>query len=295
MRSTLALAVFVACTAAAASAQSPSSAFDRGKSQQAWQNTGLAAVTARCATPPPVFRIGGGEPSPADLQPPPDPPTPPPSSAIPNVIAAGQTWKVVWHWEGNNADGPIAGDDGKMLFANNDASNVMEVDPSTGLARIVHDDVNTGGAVSRSKNGALFVLSRGLGGGILQLEPQRKVLANSFNGEPFECIGGVPNDISADARGGVYFTVTGVGVYYASPQGVVSRYGGSIPGANGVVLSPDERTLYVSSGAVVVAFDVQADGSLTNPRSEWARLRGGEGGDGAAVDSEGRLYVSTGR
>ena len=114
-------------------------------------------MTARCATPPPVFRIGGGEPSPADLQPPPDPPTPPPSSAIPNVIAAGQTWKVVWHWEGNNADGPIAGDDGKMLFANNDASNVMELDPSTGLARIVHDDVNTGGAVSRSKNGALFV------------------------------------------------------------------------------------------------------------------------------------------
>ena len=133
MKSTLALAVFVGCTAAAASAQSPSSAFDRGKGQQAWQNPGLAAVPARCATRPRrVFRIGGGEPSPADLQPPPDPPTPPPSSAIPGVIAAGQTWKVVWHWQGNNADGPIAGDDGKMLFANNDASNVMEIDPATG-------------------------------------------------------------------------------------------------------------------------------------------------------------------
>ena len=294
MKRTMALGALLGL-AAGASAQSPASSFDRGTGQQAWQNPGTAAVTARCATPPPVFRIGGGAPRPEDLQPPPEPAAPAPSTAIPGVIAAGQTWKVVWHWEGNNADGPIAGDDGKMLFANNDASNVMELDPATGLARIAHDDVNTGGAVSRSKNGALFVLSRGLGGGILQLEPQRKVLANTFNGEPFECIGGVPNDISADARGGVYFTVTGVGVFYANPQGVVSRYGGAIPGANGIVLSPDERTLYVSSGAVVAAFDVQPDGSLTNLRGEWARLRGGESGDGAAVDTEGRLYVSTGR
>lgn len=37
-----------------------------------------------------------------------------------------QTWKVVWSWEGNNADGIIAGDAGTMLFANNDASNVTK-------------------------------------------------------------------------------------------------------------------------------------------------------------------------
>ncbi len=54
------------------------------------------------------------------------------------MIAAGQTWKAVWSWEGNNADGPIAGDNGTLLFANNDASNVMQLDPATGLATIVH-------------------------------------------------------------------------------------------------------------------------------------------------------------
>ena len=116
------------------------------------------------------------------------------------MIAAGQNWKTVWSWEGNNADGPIAGDDGTVLFANNDASNVMKLDPATGLATIVHADTNTGGALSRSKNGALFVASRGLNGGILQLEPQRKMFANSFNGEPIECVGGVLNDLVADAR-----------------------------------------------------------------------------------------------
>src|SRR6185503_9504947 len=84
------------------------------------------------------------------------------AAARPGVIAAGQSWKTVWDWQGNNADGPIAGDGGTILFANNDASNVMRMDPATGLATVIHKDVNTGGAVSRSKNGALFVLSRGL-------------------------------------------------------------------------------------------------------------------------------------
>ena len=35
---------------------------------------------------------------------------------------------------------------------------------------------------------------------------------------------------------------------------------------NGVVLSPDEKTLYVTNGDSVAAFDVQANGSLTNQR-----------------------------
>jgi sugar lactone lactonase YvrE len=291
MKSPIALAVLLGCVAGVASAQSPSSAFDRGNSQQAWQDPGLPAVLAKCETPPQPFSIGGG--GSADASTPPAPPTSAPSTEIPGVIAAGQTWKVVWSWEGNNADGLIAGDNGTVLFANNDASNVMRLDPATGLATIIHDDVNTGGAVSRSKSGALFLASRGLNSGILQLEPERKVLASSFRGEPLECIGGVLNDLTADSRGGVYLSITGGGVFYANPQGVVSQYGDGIAGANGIILSPDETTLYVTNGPVVIAFDVQADGSLTNQR-EFGRLRGGQGGDGSAVDAEGRVYVSTG-
>ncbi len=55
-----------------------------------------------------------------------------------------------------------------------------------------------------------------------------------------------------------------------------------------------KKTLFVTNGAVLVAFDVQADGSLTNER-EFGKLQGGQGGDGAAIDTEGRLYVATGR
>jgi sugar lactone lactonase YvrE len=292
LKSTIAAAVLLGCAAATAAAQSPSSAFPRGNGKQAWQEPGLAAVLAKCAKAPQPFSIGSGQPTSANAAPPPEPPAPPPSSEIPGVIAAGQTWKVVWSWEGNNADGPIAGDDGALLFANNDASNVMKLDPSTGLATVIHDDVNTGGALSRSKNGALFVASRGLNGGVLQLEPERKMLASSFRGEPIECIGGVLNDITADSRGGVYLAISGGGLFYANPQGVMSQYGEGVTGPNGIILSPDEKILYVTNGRSMVAFDVQADGSLTKQR-EFAKLRSG-GGDGSAVDSQGRLYVATG-
>jgi gluconolactonase len=199
----------------------------------------------------------------------------------------------VWAWEGNNADGIIPGDGATVMFANNDASNVMKVDPATGLATVVHRDTNTGGALSRSKNGALFLVSRGLHPAVVQLEPKRRVFADSFRGEPLDCVGGVLNDLAADARGGVYFTVSGGGLFYADPKGVVSQYGKDLSGANGIVLSPDEKVLYITAGPVITAFDVASDGSLKNQR-EFAKLRGGQGGDGATVDSEGRVYSSTG-
>ena len=275
--------------ASAVMAQAPASSFDRGSHVQAWQDARYQDVVANCSSPPAAFRIGGGA---EDNSSPPMPALPSPD-AIPGVLAAGQQWRVVWSWQGNNADGPIAGPNGTMLFANNDAGNVMQLDPTSGLARILYEDLSTAGAVSRNKNGELFVATRGIGTGIEQLEPERKVLANTFNGDPLECVGGVMNDLVAAANGGVYFSVSGSGVYYADSEGRVSKYG-EVPGANGIILSPDETVLYATNGAEVVAFDVNQDGSLANQRT-FGMLQGGQGGDGSAVDEEGRLYVATGR
>ncbi|MEO6185608.1 MAG: SMP-30/gluconolactonase/LRE family protein [Steroidobacteraceae bacterium] len=290
MKSIQAMGVLLTLSAAA-TAQQPSSAFVRGSHLQAFQDPGLAAITAKCRTPPPVRPARGAAATPENSVAPPAPDLPAPT-ALPGIIAAGQTWTVVWAWEGNNADGPIAGERGSLLFANNDAGNVMELDPATGLAKLLFDNANTAGGLSRSKNGALFMATRGIGGGIEQLEPRRKMFANTFQGEPLECVGGSVNDLVADARGGVYLAISGAGVFYANQQGVMSRYDGA-PNANGIILSPDEKTLYVTNGGVVVAFDVRQDGSLANLR-EFGKLRGGQGGDGSAVDAEGRLYVATG-
>ena len=120
-----------------------------------------------------------------------------------------------------------------------------------------------------------------------KLAPKREVLADKLpNGDPLDCLRGVINDLTADSKGGAYFTMGGV--FYASPNGVVTRYGEGL-NTNGVVLSADEKTLYVTNGAfggpagTIAAFDVQADGSLTNQR-EFVRLPSG-GGDGLTIDN----------
>jgi gluconolactonase len=132
------------------------------------------------------------------------------------------------------------------------------------------------------------------------LKPERRLFANAYKGEPFDCIGpGVLNDMSADSKGGVYFTMGGV--YYANPKGEVMGRFGTV-GGNGIILSPDEKTLYVTGRLAnatppanatgnggLVAFDVQGDGSLTNERQfVWV------GGDGSAVDKDGRIYTTGG-
>jgi len=58
------------------------------------------------------------------------------------------------------------------------------------------------------------------------------------------------------------------------------------------MLSPDDKTLYVTNRTVILAFDIKPDGTPAN-RREFARLQGGNG-DGMAVDSVGRVYISAG-
>src|SRR5205085_8776844 len=70
-----------------------------------------------------------------------------------------------------------------------------------------------------------------------------------------------------------------------------TRYGQDLT-TNGIVLSPDEKHLYVTNGPVLAVFDVGKDGALANQR-EFAKLEGGGSGDGSTFDALGRLYVTT--
>ena len=275
---------------------------------QATQDPGYADVIARCTTPPPGRggggraaggggRAGGGAPPGGAARgaaagrgrgaAPPAGTGDYNVTEIPGVIAAGQRWTTVYQTTGNNADGPVAAGDGGLLIAQNDNGLVLKLDAKG--QSTAYRDTNTGGALAMNTKGALFVASRGLNTAILQLAPQRRVFANRYRGDPFECIGGVLNDLTADSKGGVYFTMGGL--FYADPAGMVTAYGENLR-TNGVILSPDERTLYVTNGTAIAAFDVRPDGSLANQR-ELATLPAG-GGDGMAVDAAGRLYVTAG-
>ena len=226
---------------------------------------------------------------------------PDPAPAIPGVLAAGQRWRKVWEGTGNNTDGATGTDKG-LLLAQNDLSQIIEISLG-GTVEVLARDTFTGGAIAVRPDGELYVGSRALNRGILRVTP-RTLFTNTMNGEPLECLGpAVLNDMVADRKGGIYMTMGGV--YYANARGVVSGRYGSV-GGNGIVVSPDDKTLYVTgrlmgrmppadlrlpAGAPtpnggLVAFDIQPDGSLTNERQfTWA------GGDGSAVDTMGRLYV----
>ncbi len=269
---------------------------------QATQDPRYAGIVAKCKVPPPGAPARGGGAAPGRAGGAPGggggqgrgaAPAAPASAdykvaGIAGVIAAGQRWKTVYHTTGNNADGIIAAEDGSLLLAQNDNGTVLRLDRAD-QATVAYRDTNTGGALSRNTKGALFVASRGIGTAVLQLAPERRVFANRYNGDPLECLGGVLNDVSADSRGGVYFTMGGL--FYADPKGNVTAYGKDLR-TNGVLLSPDEKALYVTNGQTVVAFDVRPDGTLANQR-DFVTLPAG-GGDGLAVDAAGRLYVTVG-
>jgi gluconolactonase len=254
-------------------------------SVQAPADPGYAALIATCKTPPPAGRgRGGGGGGRGGAQP--QPIRDYTVQAIPGVIAAGQKWTFLWQEAGNNGDGIVGTDDGGLLLAQNDNSKVVKLDKD-GRPSTAYTDTHTGGALSINKKGATFIVQRGLRATVTQLAPQRRVLANTYQGDPLDCIGGVINDLTADSRGGAYFTMGGV--YYADPKGVVTKYGQDVT-PNGIVLSADEKTLYVTDGPELAVFDVQADGSLTNQRA-FGKYE--NNGDGLSIDSMGRVYVTT--
>ena len=271
--------------AALVSAQAPAS----GPSLQAAADPRYKSVIDTCKTPPPAPAARGGGPAGAGRG---AAPAPAPAAAaaavtaIPGVIAAGQTWTKVWETSGNNADGILGTPDGGLLIAQNDNAQVLKLAPD-GKTSVAYKDTNTGGALSFSPKGALYIVQRGIGTAVWQLAPERKMLANRINGDPLECLGGVINDVTADSKGGVYFTMGGL--FYADAKGTVTRYGENLR-TNGVLLSRDEKTVFVTNGQTVVAFDVQPNGALTNQR-DFVTFPGG-GGDGITIDTEGRIYVT---
>lgn len=78
------------------------------------------------------------------------------------------------------------------------------------------------------------------------------------------------------------------------PDGSMQKVEEDLAFPNGMVVTPDGRTLIVaeSYNANITAFDIAPDGTLTNKRL-FAKIDG-QGGDGICLDSEGAVWVSSG-
>jgi gluconolactonase len=130
------------------------------------------------------------------------------------------------------------------------------------------------------------------------------------NGKKFD--GGI-NDIVVTANGGAYATV--FGPYVDPPTSVIGKILYLAPGsqkwvevadelnyANGIGVSPDQKTLYVSEtvGNCIKKFTIKNDGSLSN-RSNFALLNvltrnkaevWWIGPDSMKIDGKGNIYVA---
>jgi len=223
------------------------------------------------------------------------------------VTAAGARWERVWTGP-MTADGMSAGRNGELLFAQEQSNAIFKLWPN-GQAWTQWPYIHGAGAVSVDAQGRTFAAERtctdpGLELGqncnvltrIVQLTPERKVLAEKFaDGRTLGRI----NDLTADGHGGAYYTQGGLfhvradGTVQTIAEGGNPAQGGLF--TNGLVLSPDGRTLFVTNRTTILAFDVGAGGALSN-RRDFATLgsepQGSFGGDGLAVDNEGRLYVT---
>ncbi len=126
-----------------------------------------------------------------------------------------------------------------------------------------------------------------------------EVLAEIFEGKPLTG----PNDVTIDSKGRLYFTeLSGAAVYRIDAPGKIARIlaAPEVQNPNGIQISPDDRTLYLveanqaQGGARLIrAYDLQADGSVTNMRVHFD-FSPGRSADGMSIDTEGNLWAAAG-
>ena len=218
-------------------------------------------------------------------------------NAIPGVVAAGGKWSKVWQQAGNSADGIIPYKGDSVLVAQEDYDTVLKIDKD-GKTSVQVANAKGIGSISMDQKGRLYGAHRterpgstkpdrdAIVNAITLLAPERRTIADKWSDGSTLTVR--PNDLTADNQGGAYFT-SGC-LYYAGPKGVTVA--AENLRTNGIVFSPDEKTLYVTNGGSLVAFDVSGPGMLTN-RRDFATLPAGSNGDGTVVDTEGRLYVTS--
>jgi gluconolactonase len=193
-------------------------------------------------------------------------------------------------------EGPTADAEGNLYFTDVRDNKILKLDTNGKLSTFLENSQGSNGLGFDGKG--RLIVAQGGAARVVAIDVATKqitVLADKFDGKPLAR----PNDLVVDRQGGVYFTDPDPkSVYYIGADGRVSRLIDDLPRPNGVLLSPDEATLYVvpSGSPDVMAYPVEAPGKIGSGRV-LARLEqpgagAAKGGDGLAVDSLGNLYLA---
>jgi sugar lactone lactonase YvrE len=186
--------------------------------------------------------------------------------------------------------------DGRLWFANWGEGEVLAADAEGRTEVMARIDTTIPISIDWLADGRLLVVS-GPEGLVLRQEPDGSLVTHA------DLTGLSPhswNEIVVDGRGNVYvntinFDMMGGGEFapgliaVISPDGEIRQVADDLQFPNGMVVTPDNSTLICAESFAgrLAAFDIEADGSLTN-RRVWAEL--GEGGDGICMDAEGAVW-----
>jgi gluconolactonase len=223
---------------------------------------------------------------------------------IPGIGPTGDVKKV--HGNFQFTEGPAADREGNLYFSDVSGSKLYKVDAKGDLSVLLEDSKHTNGLMV---NAAGNIVACEMDGRLIEVNAKTKEvksLADGYEGKRFNA----PNDLVIDRDGGVYFTdphfrapptlPQGVrAFYYRAPDGKVTRLGVVETAPNGVILSPDEKTLYIipSMQAEMLAYPVEAPGKLGAQRTfctlKQAAGKTTGGGDGLTIDTQGNLYITS--
>jgi len=203
-------------------------------------------------------------------------------------------------------EGPAGDSKGNVYFSDIPAEKIYKVDSRGQLSVFIEKTNHTNGLMVNGQN---ELVACEMDGAIVAFNLQnkaRRIIADKYDGKRFNA----PNDLVLDKAGGVYFTDPSfrapdpkpqdkLGVYYVSAKGEVTRLIDNLPNPNGVILSADEKTLYVipSGQAEMMAYPVQALGKIGKGKVfctlQQPKGKQGGGGDGLTLDSKGNLYITS--
>ena len=212
-------------------------------------------------------------------------------------------------------EGPTVAEDGTVYFTDLGNNRIMRLSTEGQLSTFRQPSYRANGLIFDSE-WRLLACESGDGDTVLPRVTRTnmetgeiEVIADAYDGKQLHA----PNDLSFDGRGRIYFTdrpgpnprpeQTGVhGVYRIDPDGTIARIltEPEVIRPNGIVISPDDRTLYVieteqSEGGprLIRAYDLAEDGTVGNMRV-FHDFYPGRSGDGMTIDSQGNLYVAAG-
>lgn len=212
------------------------------------------------------------------------------------------------------AEGPAADAEGNVYFSDcpNNRILLYHTDGSTVVWKQPSQRAN---GMNFDARGRLVTCCAGgpdLPGGarsVLRYEHDGSIttLASHYNGKRLNA----PNDLCFDRYGRIYFTDPRYGdrsdleqdcmaVYRIELDGSLARVIDDMETPNGILISADNRTLYVvdhnpdTGGArTLVAYDIDSSGACTR-RGVLHDYGSGYGGDGMVLDTAGNIYLTAG-